>query len=70
LYAKIDDVSSRASAKNIEFNIDSEIRSEVNKAVNTAATVVTKIGKRIFPQTETLEEVKVASTRTPSSNSA
>ncbi len=29
-----------------------------------------KIGKRIFPQTETLEEVKVASTRTPSSNSA
>lgn len=70
LYAKIDDVSSRASAKNIEFNIDSEIRSEVDKAVNTAATVVTKIGKRIFPQTETLEEVKVASTRTPSSNSA
>jgi len=38
--------------------------------VNTAANVVTKIGKRIFPQTETLEEVKVASTRTPSSNSA
>ena len=69
LYAKIDDVSSRASAKNIEFNIDSEIRSEVDKAVNTAATVVTKLGKRIFPQTETLEEVQITA-KTTSSNSS
>lgn len=69
LYAKIDDIASKATAKNIDFNLDSQLQTDIDKRLKTATAVVTTIGKRIFPQTETLEEVQITA-KTTSSNSS
>jgi len=69
LYAKIDDVAIKAAAKNIDFNVDSQLQADIDKTLKSAAAITTTIGKRIFPKTETLEEVQITAQRTSSNSS-
>jgi hypothetical protein len=64
LIGKIDTVATKAAEKNIEFNVDPDL-----KAASKVKEVVTSIGKRIFPKTETLQEVQITSQRTTSNTS-
>jgi len=70
LYTKIDDISSKASSKNIDFNIDPQLKTEINSTTNIAVTTTTSIAKRLFPKTETLQEVSISSKKVSSSNSS
>jgi hypothetical protein len=64
LIGKIDDVAVRAAGKNIEFNVDPDLR-----GAGAVQETITKIGKRLFPKTETLEEVQITSKKTSSNTS-
>ena len=64
LIGKIDTVAAKAAEKNIEFNVDPDL-----KAASKVKEVVTTIGKRIFPKTETLQEVQITSSKTASNTS-
>jgi hypothetical protein len=64
LIGKIDDVAVRAAGKNIEFNVDPDLR-----GAGAVKETITKIGKRLFPKTETLEEVQITSKKTSSNTS-
>lgn len=54
---KISEVSSAASAKNLEFNVDDSLKT---KAVSATKTI---LGKRLYPSTETLQEIEVTSSQ-------
>jgi len=69
LYGKIDDVASKAAGKNIDFKLDSQLQNDINKTLKSAASVVTVVGKKLFPKTETLEEVQLIAKRTSNNSS-
>jgi len=52
LLNKIDQVSTEALNRNIDFNPDSDIKAAIASTVTNV--VVDKIGKRIYPKTETI----------------
>ena len=55
LLRKIDEVDKGAIERNIEFNIDSSITTAIdNINYNASAAAVNKIGKHIYPKTETV----------------
>ncbi len=70
LLGKIDDVSTKAAGRNIDFNLDSQLQDEINSTVKKTVNVVTTVAKRIFPKTETLQEVTISSQKVPTSNSS
>lgn len=57
---KIDEVATRAIDKNIDFNIDTQLVDAIDKSLNKIPNVVTKIGKQIYPKTETIQEIQSA----------
>lgn len=53
ILGKIDQVATKAAAKNISFDIDPDITSEIQKSKNIPQEV-TVTGKRVYPKTETV----------------